>query len=324
MEIKYRFALDKNGNLIDVSELSRKELSKEDKFYSIDFHNELIPKLGDVVTKHFAHKGDSEGNYESYLHALAKKVFADEYQKCLNEKTPFLFKYRVDNKCSRLDSLGVACIDSEYKLFDLTTKFDQLFIEKRDGHFIPDVMLYNSEKGDKIYIEIAVTHFCEEDKINSGNRIVEFSIQKEDDISNILEFKDGKVDFDKIKYYNFKSEKEYTCQGNCGNKFACLSVNKDDTIHYERLKGSEINVDNLFQGAKRGYIAKTTSIQSETDDMLKFIKAINSTYKNVVTCLNCDYYNLENNFCRRHFDKNFKTPNHVNINAIGCNDFSEL
>ena len=98
MEIKYRFALDKNDNLIDVSELSRQELSKGDKFYSIDFHNELIPKLGDVVTKHFAHKGDSEGNYESYLHALAKKVFSDEYLLCLKENKPFYFKYKIENK----------------------------------------------------------------------------------------------------------------------------------------------------------------------------------------------------------------------------------
>ena len=320
MEIKYRFALDKYDNLIDVSELSRQELSKGDKFYSIDFHNELIPKLGDVVTKHFAHKGDSEGNYESYLHALAKKVFSDEYLLCLKENKPFYFKYKIENKCMKLNKLGVACIDEDYKLFDLTTKFDQLFIEKRDGHFIPDVMLYNSDKGDKIYIEIAVTHFCEEDKINSGNRIIEFSIQKEDDINTILDFKEGKVNFNNIKYYNFKSIKEYNCQGNCGNKFACISINQDDTINYERFKGSEIDVDNLFKGSKRGYITKTSSIVSEVDDMLKFINIINSTYKKPITCLNCDNYNLENNFCKLHFEKNYATPNHINTNAIGCKD----
>jgi hypothetical protein len=288
MEIKYRFALDKNDNLIDVSELSRDELSKGDKFYSIDFHNELIPKLGDIVTKHFAHKGDSEGNYESYLHALAKKVFADEYQRCLNEKQPFFFKYKIENKCMKLNKLGVACIDEDYKLFDLTTKFDQLFIEKRDGHFIPDV--------------------------------IEFSIQKEDDINTILDFREGKVNFNNIKYYNFKTIKEYNCQGNCGNKFACISVNQDDTIHYERLKGSEIDVNTLFQGSKRGYITKTSSITSETDDMLKFINIINTTYKKPITCLNCDNYNLESNFCKLHFEKNYATPNHINTNAIGCKD----
>lgn len=320
MEIKYRFALDRNDNLVDVSELNRIDLTKEDKFYSIDFHNELIPKLGDVMTKHFAHKGDSEGSQESYLHALAKKVFSDEYLKCIADKEPFYLKYKVDNKCLRLDSLGVSCIHTEYKLFDLTSKFDQLFIEKRDGQFIPDVMLYNSINGDKIYIEIAVTHFCEDEKINSGNRIVEFSIQREEDISNILDFKVGKVDFNKIKYYNFKSIKEYDCNGNCGNKFSCVSVLKDETIKYERLTGSQIDVKNIFKDCKKGYIAKTNSMKNETEDMLGFINSINSTFKKVKTCLNCQSYNLENNFCRLHFDKNFPTPNHVNINSLSCKD----
>ena len=322
MEIKYRFALDENNNLIDVSELNRSSLKKGEKFYSIDCKNELIPKLGDVVTKHFAHKGDSEGNYESYLHALAKKVFADDYQKCLDEELPYVMKYQIENKCVKLEPLGVPCVDTDYNYFDLTQRFDQLFIEKRDGIFIPDVMLYDSLKGEKIYIEIAVTHFCEDEKINSGNRIIEFSIQNEEDITNILEFKNGKVNDNKIKFYNFKSEKRYQCQNNCGNKFSCVSVMPDDSIKYERLSGSEINVENIFTGAKQGYISKTSSFINETDDMLKFMNLINSNYKKVSSCLNCEYYNLENNYCRFHFNKNFNHPNSVNINVKDCKELT--
>lgn len=324
MSIKYRFALDEQDNLVDVSELSRVEISKKNKFFSIDTHNELIPKLGSVVTKHFAHKGDSEGNFESYLHALSKKVFADEYQKCLDTKRPFYFKYKVENKCNKLKELGVPCMNTEYKLFDLTTRFDQLFIEKRDGIFIPDVMLYDSERGEKIYIEIAVTHFCEDEKINSGNRIIEFSIQQEDDISYIIDFKDGKLNSNKINLYNFKSIKEYNCNDNCSNKFSCISVLENDNIEYKRLTGGEIKVDSIFNNAKRGYISKTSEFKTEVDDMLKFINVINSTYKNVVTCLNCSNYNIESNFCRIHYEKNFAKTNQLNSNAINCSSFKQI
>jgi hypothetical protein len=43
--IKYRYAINDNDELIDVTKLNRLELTQGERFYSIDFHSELIPKL---------------------------------------------------------------------------------------------------------------------------------------------------------------------------------------------------------------------------------------------------------------------------------------
>lgn len=319
--IKYRYAINDDNELVDVSNLNRNELNGQ-KFYSIDFHSELIPKLGDKVSKHFAHKGDSEGNNESYLHALGKKVFADGYQKCLDDKTPFILTYIVEHKCTRLSSLGLFCSKKEQKTFDLTTRFDTIFVEKRDGMFIPDVMLYDSKHGDKIYIEIAVTHFCEPEKINSGNRIIEFSIQKESDIKNIVNFKEGKRIDNEINYYNFKTLHEYSCVDNCDSLFSVTKINNQN-VDFNRVKGSDINPNELTSDSIN-IISKTSSIIEEVDDLLQHLKLIKNKGVNVVNCLNCINYNLDFGYCQKNIEKRFDNINSLNVNSYKCDDYQKI
>ncbi|NBV14608.1 MAG: hypothetical protein EBS07_11140 [Sphingobacteriia bacterium] len=162
--IKYRYALDKEGNLIDIIDLDRIELKKDDKFFGLDFGQVLIPRLGKIKRKHFAQKPNSEiiGSGETYLHALGKKVFYDDYVKCLKNNIPYYFKYKTEIYCDRLkQEYKIKCLQKiEEKKFDLTKYFNEIRIEKKDGKFIPDIMLSNSQRGEKIYIEIAVTHCC--------------------------------------------------------------------------------------------------------------------------------------------------------------------
>lgn len=318
--IKYRYAINDNDELIDVTKLNRSELTQGKRFYSIDFHSELIPKLGDKVSKHFAHKGDSEGNNESYLHALGKKVFADEYQKCLDEKTPFLLTYIVEHKCNRLSSLGLSCIKREQKTFDLTTRFDTIFVEKRDGIFIPDVMLYDSIHGDKIYIEIAVTHFCEPEKINSGNRIIEFALKRESDVTNIIEFKKGKRIDGEIQYYNFKTLHEYTCKDNCDSLFSISKIDNAN-LDYKRVKGNEINLDAI---SDINFISKTSSIVDEVDDLLEHLQVSKKKGLKIVNCLNCINYNLDSGFCMLDIQKQFSKIENLTTNAYKCDSYKSI
>jgi len=46
---------------------------------------------------------------------------------------------------------------------DITKLFKKIDLEKRDSSFIPDLLL-KSEK-EKIYVEIAVTHKCSDEKL---------------------------------------------------------------------------------------------------------------------------------------------------------------
>jgi len=86
--------------------------------------------------------------------------------------------------------------------FDLVSSYDRIEFEKRQNNFIPDLTLINNY-GKRIFVEIFVTHPCEEEKINSKIKIIEIMIKDEEDVKVIL----GKVlseDNKNIKFYNFE------------------------------------------------------------------------------------------------------------------------
>ncbi|MDO2952641.1 hypothetical protein M8826_11065, partial [Aeromonas simiae] len=77
-------------------------------------------------------------------------------------------------------------IGATKKTFDLTDYFHSIKMEKRDGHFIPDLTLCSTTRtAEKIYIEIAVTHFMSEEKEYSGAKIIEIPLESELDIEKI-------------------------------------------------------------------------------------------------------------------------------------------
>ena len=70
-EVKYRFAKDENGNLVDANEFDPSERSSR-KCYCISCGEVLIPVLGKIRKRHFRHEADKLCNGESYLHELGK------------------------------------------------------------------------------------------------------------------------------------------------------------------------------------------------------------------------------------------------------------
>jgi hypothetical protein len=311
--IKYRFALDRFDNLIDVDELERLNLTKDDKFFSVDFKQELIPRLGKIKVKHFAHKSgvDSSGNSETYLHALGKKIFFDEYNQCLINKTPFCLDYNVNKVCNRLESkYNTTCeYDCEKKLFDLTNYFTEIYVEKRDGEFIPDILLLNPKTLEKIYIEIAVTHESTEEKINSGIRIIEFYINSEEDAEELRNFK---FDSESVFYnkYNFKEKtivQKFCNAGDCSKKVALFTVSKSGKCHLNIA--NERALDSLIEKYKETTEWQTIEVQnySEEDDYysnnnavtyLNFIaKAFEANVK-IKNCFICRYHANNNSYER--------------------------
>lgn len=122
--IKYRFALNSQNNLIDINDLERVGLTKTDKFFSVDFKQELIPHLGKIKEKHFAHKPNIEifGSVETYLHALGKKIFYNEYSLCLEKNLAFYLKHSIQRLCNRLSKeFNITC-----KLKEKTIKYDSM------------------------------------------------------------------------------------------------------------------------------------------------------------------------------------------------------
>lgn len=231
--IKYKFAYDSNQNIIDIQTLSKE--SKRDKFTCLGCGHEMVTVLGEKRVKHFRHKVIAEINCspETYLHKLMKTKFYKIYQNCLENNKPFNIKILVYPICDFYEKdflktcqlgsyfdfhdkdfiLQTYQLDPYKKEFDLTKFFKTIYMESREGSFIPDILL-ESNKKEKIFFEVAVTHASSQEKTNSNYRIIEFVADSEKDIEKIesclLE------ESDRIKFLNFvRIQKSGLCNGKC-------------------------------------------------------------------------------------------------------------
>ena len=238
---KHRFAYDTIAKkIIDIENIKTKS-----KYTCLSCNNEMITKMGKIKIHHFAHKSNTVNcSYETYLHKLAKKTFYNEFQKCINNKLPFYVEYLNIRNCHTYNKEIINICDKVYikKKYDLTQIFNKIFLEKKDDKFIPDITLTN-DRGDKLYIEIAVTHKCEDYKINSGIKIIELDIKSEEDIKPIfnhfLPLNEGK-----ITHYNFKMGVVKNLCNECdilGDSFKVYKSKKAILFEYVSLKEHILN-----------------------------------------------------------------------------------
>ncbi len=240
--IKYQYAKTKKGEIIKVDSLSRNK--PLEKYYCIGCENELIPRLGNIRVKHFAHKEQLNCSPETYLHRLGKHLFLLTYKGCLNSSKPYKLEYEESYYCNFFEKrFCITCFkEKQTKNFDLTKHFTKIELEKKDGNLIPDLRVYNPKTNESIYIEIAVTHQVEEQKESSGNRIIEFLIENEEDLS-ILTSTKIPLFYEKIIRYNFKKSevKQKSCYGNCNtSKITFLAYRSGKTI-LKDLKLKDLN-----------------------------------------------------------------------------------
>lgn len=305
--IKYRFALDTKDNLIDIRNLERNELSKDDIFFSIDFKQLLIPRLGKIKTKHFAHKPNIDilGSSETYLHALGKKIFYSDYSNCLQTKTPFYINYTIQKHCNRLEQeYEIICnLKQENEKFDLTRYFTEILIEKKDDTFIPDILLVNPYTKEKIYIEMAVTHLVSDEKKHSKHRIVEFILANEEDAEKLIEFKVGNFE-NEVNYYNFKTKqivKPFCRKGNCCHEFNLFIVSSNGKCNLKVLKEKEIatSIENYTSNSIWHILEPAEQLSDEDyyyggrnikDIFIGFVRKANREKVNIRNCYICRYH----------------------------------
>ena len=206
VEKKYQhFALDESGHIINIHDVQNRN-----KHFCCPYcKHEMITKMGKIRDWHFAHKHiDDECDYNHYLHSIAEfliygwlsksssiQVIVKTIERCEHYYT---CKLKDDNYCSKNIYLPP---------IDIVKWIDNWSIEKtfsKNGHEYRADILGNNKyhENNPIFIEICVTHPCEKEKIESGIKIIEFKIETEDDILNIINspIKEG----DKTKFYNFK------------------------------------------------------------------------------------------------------------------------
>lgn len=180
MNSKYKIPFGlKNGILYEPSQVERGEACN---CICPSCNKPLIAKKGDKNIHHFAHATNNscQTGSETAIHLAAKQII---FQK----KAVFLPSIEVDD------------ILVDYN----TVTFDEIILEKSLGNehsnlpFIPDITakLHRQSDTQNLYIEIAVTHFSEE------NKIIEFRKHKlssiEIDLSGLLNEK--YVDFEMIE-----------------------------------------------------------------------------------------------------------------------------
>lgn len=256
--IKYQFAVNSSGNLIDINIINKD--SNNEKYFCIACKQELIPKLGDKRTHHFAHKSDTfDCSKETYLHELGKKIFYETYLQCLTNNEPFYIFTSLFNSMSMTCKYNEItklknCIKNDISKYNLIYSFRNIEYEKKQDNFIPDLTLINNY-GDKIFIEIAVTHSCEKEKIESKNKIIEIKIKDESDIKIILGKKLSE-DNDLIKYYNFEEFNIIV------DPFCESNIIREYLIHYK--KGEKIIVKSIKKEICKYFF--------ENKDILTYIK----------------------------------------------------
>ena len=185
--VKYRFAIDSADRIIDAEAFP--DHAGSSLYWCVSCGQELIAKVkGKIKRPHFAHKHQVECNGETYLHRLAKLAFLESYSECLREDAPFLVSICVPKYCDRFKQI-ISCFsrlpDSQHE-YDITSYYQQIDVETREGSFVPDIILKSkSRPDDKVFVEIAVTHFLSEAKSSSGHRIIEIPVDAEDQISVI-------------------------------------------------------------------------------------------------------------------------------------------
>lgn len=276
-DVKYRYALDDHQLVIDINS----DLAIKGKDYTcLSCGKVLRPVKGEIRQKHFRHKAQVTCSPETYLHNLAKQIFYQVYSECLAKNKPFIFEYRVPKSCCSCKSFGPCNVGFELKRTDLTRYFKEIYLETRDGSFIPDILLKNAEE--ILYIEIAVTHFVEENKEKSGIRIIEIAINNESDVGLItsccISEKDARVMTSNFRPTPVTGDFAYECI----NKLHCFIlypsgksiITEISARKYEVLSASKgihievIDHDKGFGIANRIFVDKVSELYQQG----KFVK----------------------------------------------------
>lgn len=183
--ITYPNAVDENGDVHNIGEITQ-ENRAEHKYYCLGCDKEMVPVLCKEKEQHYRHKVNDLCNPETYLHNLAKKYLAKQFE----SQPKFEVSYYATNECPHKDSCQLfkqfqwkECSGTTLHTFDLKEKYDTCQIEGVYDGYRADVLLTSSKNPElpPIFLEVSVSHDCTPEKLESGNRIIEMKIRSEAD-----------------------------------------------------------------------------------------------------------------------------------------------
>lgn len=170
--------------------------------------HKMIVAMGDKNEWHFRHKEPHpECDHESYLHRMAKDIIKERFD---NSDT-FNVSYYMRDVCTNYKKCHkhtCSCERRYPKTINLKEEYDTCTPEDKVGDFPfrADLRLSSSKNPDKesIFIEIAYTHDCEPEKINSGIPIIELKVKVDTDMNRPLIEDDVELDYASANPYKSK------------------------------------------------------------------------------------------------------------------------
>ncbi len=325
---KYRTAISFHGSLISIEEVER---GSKEKFICPQCDGVLTPKKGNKNAHHFAHKAEDNCNYESYLHKISKLLFAESYIHCLENGKPFYLSYdqqRECTTCAGIDFLPESCeLKPAKKNFDLTKFFDLVSIEKGINGFVADILLHSTNSDEVILIEFAVTHKCEENKIQSGLRIIEFQIEDENDLSFLNYNKiSTKLCIYEIHNFQFNSKREKIIPiEKCDKLFETFVIYKGGNAIKKEMRPRNLN---MFSKNKNYLYLNNLDITPEPDskNFNLLVKAASTSGVKTKNCFACRFsvknendFQIHHIWCKKH-KAEVANSNHGN----SCSKFWEI
>lgn len=270
------FALGKGSQIINIHDVKdRKQL-----LHCPYCKREMIAKMGDIRDWHFAHKHNSDDcDYNHYLHSMAEYIICDKLSS--STKIPLIIKTK--EKCEHYDSCPIKseeyCSKDKFlPTIDIAHWIDKWSLENtfiKDGHeFRADIYGHNKNNEENpIFIEIYVTHQCEEEKINSGIKIIEFEINSEEDIMNVIHnsIKEGV----KTRFYNFKPKEIKGSWNDFNLILKRFTLFKSGKAHLNEISCHQFN-------NRRGIFELTIPVLPEEEDIPV---VVNGQFWSLVTAL---------------------------------------
>lgn len=312
--IKYQYAIDSNDKTINVENLYASAEIRKEVFRCLSCNNILIPVLGEKRRKHFRHKLDVQLNCspETYLHKLAKLKFYEVYNNCLKHNEPFWIELEISQICNyyQADFLQSCNFHQGKQKFNLVEHFKNIELEQREGSFIPDLLL-TSNKGEKIFVEVAVTHEVSSEKIKSEHRIIEINIVQESDIEVINN--QYLLESENIKFINFKRNQiKNFCCGSCVEgiqpyancpvvyNFFTIYPNGKSAIIQETLEWLQDKIESKSLAYYEFVIIDNTDNRRNKVFLRKIVEA----YFNNVSVKNCYLCRYHGSNFRNYYDDN--------------------
>ncbi len=314
--IKYRYALDEDSMVVDI--ITGRAV-KTKAYTCLSCSKILLPIQGGERQHHFRHKVQADCSAETYLHNLAKRIFAQTYQDCLDGGRSYTVSYHVPVRCIDCNDLGPCEVGHQLQSVDLTKHFKSIDIESRVDGFVPDILL--SSQANRLFIEIAVTHFVEEKKNSSGNRIVEIHINDESDIDLITSCLLTDED-PRIKIANFrKTPVDLSLADQCTKTIGCFIVYPSgkcilDSVpvpKYEAVSSKAVHIEKIGNFTR-------ASLQEEFTIRLGKAFQRGIPVKNCWLCsFHCLRFQTLQSFCRLN-----KTVVENSNQAVGCENYRQI